>query len=185
VDESYVLGPGDQLVLILTGDVELAHSLEVTREGFVVIPQVGQLHVANLTLSQLDALLATRLSRASATWGRARRRDALLRERVAPPPQPGVRRRRGDDAWQLSGLERGDRALGPLRRGGPSANGSMRRVEVRRGGRTVDAMDVYDYLLRGDASHDVRLKTGTSSSSPSTGRAFGWWARWRGRALTR
>jgi polysaccharide biosynthesis/export protein len=44
--------------------------------------------------------------------------------------------------------------------GGPSTNGSMRRVEVRRGGRTVDAMDVYDYLLRGDASHDVRLKTG-------------------------
>jgi hypothetical protein len=44
VDESYVLGPGDQLVLILTGDVELAHSLEVTREGFAVIPQVGQLH---------------------------------------------------------------------------------------------------------------------------------------------
>jgi protein involved in polysaccharide export with SLBB domain len=44
--------------------------------------------------------------------------------------------------------------------GGPSTNGSMRRVEVRRAGQTVDAMDAYDYLLRGDASHDVRLKTG-------------------------
>ena len=69
VDDSYVLGPGDQLVLILTGDVELAHSLEVTREGFVVIPQVGQLHVANLTLGQLDALLAARLSRAFGSVG--------------------------------------------------------------------------------------------------------------------
>ena len=50
VDENYRLGPGDQLVLILTGDVEQAYSLEVTREGFIVIPQVGQVYAANLTL---------------------------------------------------------------------------------------------------------------------------------------
>jgi protein involved in polysaccharide export with SLBB domain len=44
--------------------------------------------------------------------------------------------------------------------GGPSINGSLRRIEVRRGGQVVDALDVYDYLIRGDASHDVRLQTG-------------------------
>ena len=44
--------------------------------------------------------------------------------------------------------------------GGPSDNGSLRRVEIRRGGRTVDTLDVYDYLLRGDASHDPRLQSG-------------------------
>ena len=57
------IGPGDRLVLILTGDVELAHTLDVTREGFVVIPQVGQLHVANLTLGQLEDVLYSRLGR--------------------------------------------------------------------------------------------------------------------------
>ena len=41
------------LVLILTGDVERSHTLEVTREGFVVIPQVGQVYVANLTLGEV------------------------------------------------------------------------------------------------------------------------------------
>ena len=46
VDANYRLGPGDQLVLILTGDVEAAHTLDVTREGFVVIPQVGYLRMA-------------------------------------------------------------------------------------------------------------------------------------------
>ncbi|MBK7713811.1 MAG: polysaccharide biosynthesis/export family protein, partial [Gemmatimonadetes bacterium] len=50
VDANYRLGPGDGLVLILTGDVELAHELVVTREGFIAIPQVGQLYVSNLTL---------------------------------------------------------------------------------------------------------------------------------------
>lgn len=63
VDPSYRLGPGDVLVLILTGDVEVAHTLEVTREGFVVIPQVGQVYVGSLTLGQLETALYPRLGR--------------------------------------------------------------------------------------------------------------------------
>src|SRR5213083_3582276 len=63
VPADYKLGPGDQLVLILTGDVELAYTLQVTREGFILIPQVGQLFVSNLTLDQLRDVLYTRLGR--------------------------------------------------------------------------------------------------------------------------
>ncbi|HXW96424.1 MAG TPA: polysaccharide biosynthesis/export family protein, partial [Gemmatimonadales bacterium] len=63
VDPNYRLGPGDALVLILSGDVELSHELTVTREGFIAIPQVGQLNVANLTLGQLEDLLYSRLGR--------------------------------------------------------------------------------------------------------------------------
>ena len=161
MDEHYRLGPGDVLVLTLTGDVELAHSLEVTREGFVVIPQVGQLHVANLTLGQLDALLATRLSRAFGSVGKGpgtgtRYSVSVSRLHlnqvfvVGEATMPG--------SYQVSSAGTALSAL--YAAGGPSSNGSMRRVEVRRAGRTVDVLDVYDYLLRGDASHDVRLKTG-------------------------
>src|SRR5207247_2495688 len=63
VPADYKLGPGDQLVLILTGDVELAYTLQVTREGFILIPQVGQLFVSNLTLDQLRDVLYKRLGR--------------------------------------------------------------------------------------------------------------------------
>ncbi len=42
IDPSYVLGPGDLLVLVITGDVERSQSLDVNREGFILIPQVGQ-----------------------------------------------------------------------------------------------------------------------------------------------
>ena len=63
VDENYRLGAGDILVLILTGDVERTHTLEVNREGFVLVPQVGQVHVANLTLAELENVLYTRLGR--------------------------------------------------------------------------------------------------------------------------
>src|SRR5256886_1319969 len=63
VPADYKLGPGDQLVLILTGDVELAYTLQVTREGFILVPQVGQLFVSNLTLDQLRDVLYARLGR--------------------------------------------------------------------------------------------------------------------------
>src|SRR5207237_720484 len=63
VPPDYKLGAGDQLVLILTGDVELAYTLPVTREGFILIPQVGQVFVSNLTLDQLRDVLYTRLGR--------------------------------------------------------------------------------------------------------------------------
>src|SRR5437867_340392 len=63
VPADYKLGPGDVLVLILTGDVELAYTLQVTREGFILIPQVGQVFVSNLTLDQLRDVLFTRLGR--------------------------------------------------------------------------------------------------------------------------
>src|SRR5207249_8719750 len=63
VPADYKLGPADQLVLILTGDVELAYQLQVTREGFILIPQVGQVFVSNLTLDQLRDVLFARLGR--------------------------------------------------------------------------------------------------------------------------
>ena len=44
--------------------------------------------------------------------------------------------------------------------GGPTTNGSFRRVEIRRGGQLVDSVDVYDYLTRGINPTDVRLQTG-------------------------
>jgi protein involved in polysaccharide export with SLBB domain len=50
-------------VLVLTGDVENAYNLQVTREGFVVVPQAGQIFVNNLTLGQLEAVLGQRLGR--------------------------------------------------------------------------------------------------------------------------
>src|SRR6185436_17051800 len=61
VDATYKLGPRDVMALIITGGVENSYSLEVTREGFVVIPQVGQVYVANLTLEQASDVLYRRL----------------------------------------------------------------------------------------------------------------------------
>ena len=161
VDESYELGPGDRLVLILTGDVEAAYTLDVTREGFVVIPQVGQLPVANLTLGQLESLLYSRLGRVYS--GVRRGAGATTRFSVS------VARVRNNQVYVVGDVGRpgayrvpatGTAFSALYQAGGPTENGSLRRIQIRRAGRTVDTLDVYDYLIRGDASRDVRLRSG-------------------------
>jgi protein involved in polysaccharide export with SLBB domain len=158
VDQNYQLGPGDRLVLVLTGDVENAYNLQVTREGFVVVPQAGQIFVNNLTLGQLEAVLGQRLGRiySGIRSGRTRFSVSVARLRsnqvfvVGDVARPG--------SYRVSSAGTALTAL--YAAGGPSEAGSLRRIEVRRGGRTVDVLDVYDYLTRGDASRDARLQNG-------------------------
>jgi len=170
VDASYRLGPGDQLVLILTGDVELAHTLDVTREGFVVIPQVGQIGVANLTLGELEDLLYVRLGRA---YSGVRRSGATTRFSVS------VSRLRSNQVFVTGDVvapgsyrvtSAGTALTALYAAGGPSAQGTLRAIEIRRAGKLVSTLDVYDYLLRGDGSKDVRLQQGDIVFVPVHGR---------------
>ena len=161
VDPNYRIGPGDVLVLILTGDVESAQTLEVTREGFVVIPQVGQVYVANLTLAQVQDQLFSRLGRVysgvrrgpnprtrfTVTVARLRNIQVYVTGDVVRP-----------GAYQISAAGTALTAL--YAAGGPTENGSLRTVAVRRGDKVVDSVDVYDYLLHGINRSDLRLESG-------------------------
>ena len=161
VDENYRLGPGDALVVILTGDVEQAHLLEVTREGFIVIPQVGQLYVANLSMGQLQDQLYDRLGRVysgvrRSPNARTKFQVSLARLRKIQVYVAGDVVRPG--AYPVSAAGTVLNAL--YAAGGPTTNGSFRRVDVRRGGQLVDSVDVYDYLTRGINPSGVRLQAG-------------------------
>lgn len=161
VDANYRLGPGDELVLILTGQVELAHTLAVTREGFIVIPQVGQISVANLTMGQLENLLYQRLPRSYS--GVRRGADAPTQFSVSVSRLRAIQVFVTGDvvrpsSYRISSAGTAMTAL--YAAGGPTERGSLREVAVRRAGRAVASLDVYDYLLRGDNSADVRLENG-------------------------
>jgi protein involved in polysaccharide export with SLBB domain len=161
VDQNYRLGPGDVLVLILTGDVERSRTLEVTREGFIVIPQVGQIYVANLTMAQLEDQLYARLGRVYSGVRRGenattRFQLSLARLRTIQIYVAGDVVRPG--AYQMSGAGTVLTAL--YAAGGPTGNGSFRHVLVRRGRELVDSLDLYDYLVGGSNPTDIRLQSG-------------------------
>ncbi len=161
VPPDYRLGPGDQLVLIITGDVELTYELPVTREGFILIPQVGQVYVANLTLDQLRDVLYKRLGKAysgirvgtkatsqfSVSVANVRTNQVYVTGEVT---QPG--------AYQISAL--GTVLTAVYAAGGVTEDADMRDIEVHRLGKTVATMDLYDYLLKGETRSDIRLETG-------------------------
>ena len=161
VPPDYRLGPGDNLVLILTGDVEQAYPLTVSREGFILIPQVGQIFVANLTLEELRSLLYTRLARVYSGVRRTPNATthfdisvasvgAIQPYVVGEVAQPG--------AYQISAL--GTVLTAIYAAGGVTDLASTRNIEVRRAGKVIGRFDLYDYLLHGDTHSDIRLQTG-------------------------
>ena len=161
VDENYRLGPGDVVVLIMTGDVERADMLEVTREGFVVIPQVGSIYVANITMGQLEDQLYTRLGRVYS--GVRRSPNARTKFQVSIARLRNIQVFVAGDvvrpgSYQISAA--GTVLNAVYAAGGPTTNGSFRRVEVRRGGKLADSVDVYEYLTKGINPSGVRLQSG-------------------------
>ncbi len=160
VPDTYRLGPGDRLALILAGDVEEVYSLEVSRDGFIVVPRVGSVHVASLNLVEARELLFRRLSRVYSgirrDGGSTRFDVSVSRQRSVQVYLAGEARRPG--AYVLSAGSTPLMAL--YAAGGPTRNGSLRRLEVRRNGALVDSVDVYDYLLHGIDRSRLTLQSG-------------------------
>ena len=57
VDPNYVVGPGDEVIIMLWGETELNQSYLVTKDGYVFIPNVGQVFVNGLNLEKLEKKL--------------------------------------------------------------------------------------------------------------------------------
>ena len=168
VDVNYRLGPLDVVAVILTGQVEQSFSPEVTRDGFIVIPQVGQIFVANLTIGQATQVIVAKLRQSFAgagtspnsttkvyvTVARLRTNQLYVLGEVGAP-----------GSYQVSASGTALTAL--YAAGGPTIAGRVREIEIRRGGKTLSTVDLYDYLLHGNSAGDVRLESGDQVFVPA------------------
>ena len=162
VTPDYVIGPGDELRLQIWGQVNQHGSFVVDRTGSISMPEVGTVHVAGLQFSQLSDFLKAQLGRVyrnfdlNVNLGQLRSIQIFV---VGQARQPG--------SYTIGSLSTLLNAL--FASGGPLPQGSLRDIQVKRGSETITHFDLYDLLLRGDKSKDVRLEPGDVIFIPDVG----------------
>lgn len=162
VTPDYVLGPGDEIRLQVWGQVNLRGSFVVDRTGSISLPEVGTVTVAGLRYSQLTDFLKAQLGRIyrnfdlNVNLGQLRSIQVFV---AGQARQPG--------SYTIGSLSTLLNAL--FASGGPLPQGSLRDIQVRRGSQTVTDFDLYDLLLHGDKSKDVRLEPGDVIFIPDAG----------------
>jgi polysaccharide biosynthesis/export protein len=162
VPSDYVVGPGDQLTVQLYGSQNKTLRLTVGRDGHVSFPELGPISVAGRTFSAVKAEIESRVARqmigvrASLGMGETRSIQVFV---LGEARYPG--------AYTVSGLATMTGAL--FAAGGVREIGSLRSIQLKRAGRTISDLDLYDLLMQGDSSHDVKLQPGDVIFIPAIG----------------
>jgi len=166
VSDDYIIGPGDEVHVQLYGKTNLASDIVVDRDGQIAFPDLGPITVAGLTFREMKDHVAREVENrmigvdVSVSMGRLRSIHVFILGEVF---QPG--------RYMVSGLSTMTNAL--LASGGVRKVGSLRNVQLKRDGRVVQTMDLYDLLLGGDTSSDERLAPGDVIFVPPIGPVAG------------
>ena len=162
VTTDYVIGPGDELLIRMWGQVTLDGHFTVDRSGSVYIPQVGSIRVAGVPFAKLTDFLRAQIGRTFKNFdlnvniGQLRSIQVFV---VGQAKRPG--------SYTVSSLSTLVNAL--FATGGPSPTGSLRNIQVKRGNETIGTFDLYDLLVKGDKSKDVALVSGDVIYIPPVG----------------
>lgn len=161
VSKSYIIGPGDEIRILMWGRLDADYRLEVDSEGLINFPKIGPLSVAGLTFGETKALVIRRTEaitgvNVSVSMGRLRTIQVFVLGEVVGP-----------GLYTVSSLSTVTNAL--LSSGGPTELGSLRNVQLKRDGKLITTIDLYDFLLKGDMSADSRLMPGDVIFIPQAG----------------
>lgn len=151
VPPDYLLRAGDELVLTLWGSVDADLRLQVDRSGRITIPRVGPVMVSGVRYADLSDVISRRVGQVFKNFQLSVSLGQLRGIRVYVT---GFVQRPG--AFTVNSLSTLAQAL--AKAGGPSAAGSFRSIQLRRGTSVLSQFDLYDMLLRGDRSGDLRLE---------------------------
>lgn len=155
---NYQLGPDDQLSIDIYGFSETAYKLTVSPEGFIRIPNIGPVFVNGLSIEQARKKVTSELSKiytgmrgshpvtfVQITLGDIRSIKVVI---VGEVKLPGT--------YTLPSLATLFNAL--YSSGGPDKNGSFRNIELIRNGKVIAAVDIYQFLITGEAKQNLRLE---------------------------
>lgn len=166
VGPDYVLGPGDEVRLTVWGGIEGTWNTVVDRDGNINIPKVGTIGVTGLNFQQLKEVLRNELSKYYKDFQMNVSLGALRTMTVYV-----VGNARNPGSYTVSSLSTIINAL--VVAGGPSKSGTMRDIQLKRNGETICHLDLYDFLIYGDKSKDMRLLPEDVIFIPSIGPLVG------------
>ncbi len=160
VPSEYVLGPGDELMIRGWGTIDIDFRATIDRNGTISIPTIGSVVLAGAKAGDAEAIVRNAVARlykgvtVNVSFGQLR---AITVYVVGQAKRPGT--------YTVSSLSTLVTAL--FASGGPNANGSMRRVQVKRAGRVAAELDLYAFIGKGDKSADIKLQDGDSIFIPT------------------
>ena len=156
--ENYVLGAGDEIIVDVWGNSQMTHQTTVTPDGRVVIPDVGPVTVAGLTISEATKRMRGALGTIyeglyDGTVQMSLTLSGIRSIQVNVMGEVGVA-----GTYTLPSLATLFHALYVA--GGVNEIGTLRSIKLYRGGKLFSEVDVYDYILRGKSEGDVALRDG-------------------------
>lgn len=158
----YVLGPGDEVRVQIWGAVDHVGNQTLDRNGQINLPKIGAVNLGGVQVKDLEVTLRKQVAtvftnvNVNASLGKLRGLTVYV---VGQARQPGT--------YNLTSLSTLVNAV--FASGGPNANGSMRRIELKRGGKTVTTLDLYDFIAKGDKGRDAPLQPGDVIMIPPAG----------------
>jgi protein involved in polysaccharide export with SLBB domain len=158
----YIVGPGDTLDIQLYGNEAANYMLTVQRDGRINFPKLGPIMVSGMSFDDARGIIEQRVSQqltassVSVTIGDLRSIRVFV---LGEAEKPG--------SYTVSGLSTMTNAL--FVSGGVKKIGSLRNIELKRNGKSVTTLDLYDLLLHGDTSGDRRLLPGDVIFIPPIG----------------
>jgi polysaccharide export outer membrane protein len=162
VPVDYIVGPGDTLDIQLYGNNPESYELTVERDGRLNFPKLGPVMVSGMSFDAARAAIEQRVAkqligtRVSVTMGELRSIRVFV---LGEAEKPG--------SYTVSGLSTMTNAL--FVSGGAKIIGSLRNIQLKRNGRLVTTLDLYDLLLHGDTSGDRQLLPGDVIFVPPIG----------------
>lgn len=149
----YKLGPGDTLNILLSGQINRTLNVTINRSGMINAPEFGVLSVSGLSFSEASNVIINKIQQknvgqtAYVTMGELRSVRVFI---LGEANRPG--------SYTVSALSTLTNAL--FVSGGIKESGSLRNIQLKRAGKIVAELDLYDLLIRGDNSNDTRIMAG-------------------------
>ncbi|WP_192814055.1 SLBB domain-containing protein [Candidatus Micropelagos thuwalensis] len=150
--DDYLLGLGDQIIIQYYGAESVSYTIEIDRNGSILLPKVGPINLNGLKLYEAQELIRNRVNsqlvgvNATVTIGKTKFINIFIAGNVEAP---GV--------YSMPALSRVTHAL--YLAGGITELGTYRNIQVKRGGKLVGKVDLYDFLINGDNSSDINLRS--------------------------